>query len=780
MSHKSLLKALPGVRTLVFLPIKDLVSDKIIAGCFLWTASAGRMMSVNNDFAYLRAFGIGIASEVSRLNVEKLDKAKNTFIASMSHELRSPLHGILGSVEFLQDTAADSYQAGLITSIANCGRTLLDTLSNLLSYAKVSTLESANATMDVDLAVLVEEVVEAVCAGHAFKRMHSPRLASQLKDNLAQSMHSIARHNAGRLHSNDDNEVESSTDDIVCVLFDMSPSLSWNVNVNPGAVRRIVMNLVGNALKYTKRGFVAVSLRAKVKVDKLEAIFRVVDSGKGISQEFIDNHLFTPFKQEDTFASGTGLGLSIVKQLTESLGGTIQVESTVGRGTEIELSLMLPLGVEGVTYPDEEIRSIAAKTTNLRLCVLDPDGEKQKPERDHIRRLDATLSEVCSSWFGMEITSADKMPEANSDFFLYTEPPSLEYLMKHHGGKSNNQDTPLIIVCMNAEEAISISNQHSKVLAELGSIVEVIPQPCGPRKLAKVLDHCIQRREDMVGGTFDRKPSERQGDDEQLDLGSQEHLMSQNAKAKATPNSGDRPDWSSSRSFTEAKSGSDETPDKSDVSEKASALPEDVTDNPKQAQPRADTSTPFSKATALPEPPRPANASQRTESFSSVDASNHTPQASDSNDPDNSSLHILIVDDNKVNLDLLIKFVSKCNMTFEKAMNGQEAVDIFKSAIEKKKHFDYILMDISMPVMDGIEATKRIRRIEEENNGKHAGDTDDTAKTGVAGVAGDEEDMKRAKILALSAFANQETQDCLLYTSPSPRDGLLSRMPSSA
>jgi hypothetical protein len=114
MSHQRLLKNLPGVKNVIFLPLWDYIEEKMVAGCFLWTSSTGRMMNLDDDLSYLRAFGNTIMSEVSRMNALKDDRAKTTFIASMSHELRSPLHGILGSVEFLQETAADAYQAGLV------------------------------------------------------------------------------------------------------------------------------------------------------------------------------------------------------------------------------------------------------------------------------------------------------------------------------------------------------------------------------------------------------------------------------------------------------------------------------------------------------------------------------------------------------------------------------------------------------------------------------------------------------------------------------------------
>lgn len=263
MSHQQLLKNLPGVKNVIFLPLWDYVEEKMVAGCFLWTSSTGRMMNLDDDLSYLRAFGNTIMSEVARMNALKDDRAKTTFIASMSHELRSPLHGILGSVEFLQETAADAYQSGLINSISTCGKTLLDTLDHVLDYAKINKLgrnrmkkdarsnrlasatdspsESLSISAEIDLGLVVEEVVEAVCAGHAFKKMHTGELKSHDGPVVTMSRHSSASKvptaDGGNIHDGE-----------VAVLLDVSPRASWVVRTQPGALRRIIMNLLGESL----------------------------------------------------------------------------------------------------------------------------------------------------------------------------------------------------------------------------------------------------------------------------------------------------------------------------------------------------------------------------------------------------------------------------------------------------------------------------------------------------------------------------------------------------
>ncbi|KAH0375118.1 hypothetical protein KCU89_g18119, partial [Aureobasidium melanogenum] len=179
--------------------------------------------------------------------------------------------------------------------------------------------------------------------------------------------------------------------------------------------------------------------------------------------------LFVPFSQEDSFQPGTGLGLSIVRQIVDSLGGTIDIKSVQDVGTEVDVRMSLALADSSASdKPDNELISVAAKTKGLRLCLLDPNGEKEKYQNDNISRLDTTLSEVCWGWFEMEVTRASSLKDADADMYMYTEPPSVEYLLEHHSvnqsrtGGGRGKEVPLIIVCLNASEAVGITANHIK------------------------------------------------------------------------------------------------------------------------------------------------------------------------------------------------------------------------------------------------------------------------------------------------------------------------------
>lgn len=506
VDHKELLRKIPGAKTIVFLPLYDYAEDRLAGGCFLWTSSTGRMMNLDEDLSYLRAFGNSIMSQVGRINTQKNEAAKTTFIASMSHELRSPLHGILGAIEFLKETETTSYQTDLVNAIFTCGKTLLDTLNHVLDYSKINrlgraqmrrggrqsklinpsseTMESLSMTGIVDLALLVEEVVDSTAAGHTFQKL--PGVSGGNGNGSIEE----ESPDQGPLHSPDP-DIRSFQFGPISVLLDICPRSSWMVRTQPGALRRIIMNLFGNALKYTTSGYVLVSLRGQVNEDetRVDTVIKVIDTGKGMSEEFQRNRLFVPFSQEDTFQPGTGLGLSIVKQIVDSLGGSLEVRSQQNRGTEVDVRLTLQLGgprdaaaAVAAHQADETMQSVVRQTRGLNLRVLREAPDYMNSDA-RTRKLNETLVDTCSDWFGLKVLrdSEPDEAEAAADFYLFTAPPSCGVLEKHlQSQKAGTKQAPIVIVCPNAEEARRISRMQAHALTTYSEVVEVIPQPYVP------------------------------------------------------------------------------------------------------------------------------------------------------------------------------------------------------------------------------------------------------------------------------------------------------------
>ncbi|KAH7119644.1 hypothetical protein B0J11DRAFT_534236 [Dendryphion nanum] len=657
------LKILPNVRSLIFLPLWDPSSERWVAGGFIWTISKGRLMSPEAELPYLKAFGNTIASELARSSAQKADRAKSTFIASISHELRSPLHGILGSVEFLHDTVESSYQESLVSSIETCGKTLLDTIDHVLDYAKINKLRDASSrrrnrndgrpkkipgdnsilgvTTDFDLSQLVEEVCDTVCAGHNFRKTHSSE---------AGAFYEGADYSSNR-SGNDIGESSKPEDqpELVAVTLNVEPFVEWVVRSQPGALRRTVMNLLGNALKYTKSGFIQVTLsQESSSSDSCAFTLKVEDSGKGMSDEYQQSRLYAPFSQEDPFSTGTGLGLSIVKQIVDSLHGEIKVKSTLEVGTSILVSLRLARG-QGrnarITKTSEHAEdALKGKHVSIEFTSEGSSSRGGKRLRDSLRHGCRGLHMNIS----MGLNLAKTQPE-----FLLADPISIEKIFEN---QSNHLATTnlfsAIVVCADPLQKAVVEERFQRQFSTVGWVTEVIAQPCGPRKLARVLLDCHNRA-----------------------IQARQHsALSRSTSTYITPQA-------SSRLSTELVHRSiSDTMMKTISSSRVSAVKSPL---------------------ELPDPPEQTNIPEVViESPPPILVQDQIVPSVLPNLPPIPRL--LLVDDNAINLKLLVVFAKRQKLEYSEAINGLRAFETYKNAAlvskPQTKPFDFVLMDLSMPV----------------------------------------------------------------------------------
>jgi hypothetical protein len=254
-------RSFPTARQIVFLPLWDSTTSRWSA-CFGYNCCDFRNFSHNPEFLYCIAFSNCVITEISRLATVIADQQKSDFIGSISHEFRSPLHGILASCEFLGDTDCTTFQRSLVDTADGCARTLLDTINMVLDYSKINMLEknvskakrskrdtlwggdtSINAGLqthlniygDVDIAAITEEVVEGVATGHFFKDSVTNLDVHELMD---------AAPEGGKL-SNITNGTSVQRPK-VNIILDI-PQREWTFWSQAGALRRIVMNLFGNS-----------------------------------------------------------------------------------------------------------------------------------------------------------------------------------------------------------------------------------------------------------------------------------------------------------------------------------------------------------------------------------------------------------------------------------------------------------------------------------------------------------------------------------------------------
>jgi signal transduction histidine kinase len=229
----------PQARSLAFIPLWDDHRGRWFSGCIAWSTQVIRLLHKDSELSFLRAFGIAIMSEVAKLDTAMADKAKSDLLNSISHELRSPLHGILGSIEVLESSSLDSLQHGLVQTVDTCGRTLLDTINHLLDFSKINNFTRKNSkrqknseirqvdmlSLDSQIHVptITEEALETVFAGHTSFAAHTKTDCEQ------QSIDS---------HATRKEEVRLIVD------IEAKDYENWLFSTEGGAWKRLVMNLV--------------------------------------------------------------------------------------------------------------------------------------------------------------------------------------------------------------------------------------------------------------------------------------------------------------------------------------------------------------------------------------------------------------------------------------------------------------------------------------------------------------------------------------------------------
>jgi signal transduction histidine kinase len=319
-------EAFPGVRQLMFAPNWNAETSNWTSGCFVWSQNETRVLTSSTDLSFLNSFTKTVMAELSRLDTMLADRQKGDFIGSISHELRSPLHGILASAEFLVETATTSFQQNLISTVDSCGRTLLDTINHILDYSKINSFEcnwrpkarsrkakagSLAKTFEkplpsgappllriydiTDVAAVTEEVVEGIAVGQMY--IHDTDITDVTPENRGRTAGKGRRAESRTVGGC--GEAVDTVEERVEIIIDIDRE-DWLFMTQPGALRRVVLNLVGNATKYTIRG----TIKVRLQLEKLEGdsnakmmVLTVTDTGRGISPAFLSSKLFIPFAQ---------------------------------------------------------------------------------------------------------------------------------------------------------------------------------------------------------------------------------------------------------------------------------------------------------------------------------------------------------------------------------------------------------------------------------------------------------------------------------------------------
>ena len=268
-------------------------NDGAPAGCFV----------IVRDITRERATHRALSKALEE--AKQASQAKSQFLANMSHEIRTPMNGILGMAELLLGTQLDERQRRFVDSLYRSGEGLLDIINDILDFSKIEAGKLELEAIDFDLRSLVEDLIELLAP-----RAHQKRIE---------------------------------------LAFTMPADVPATVRGDPTRLRQILINIIGNAIKFTERGEVVLSV-TRVNGDNAgspgttQVRFVVRDTGIGMRPEAVER-LFSVFMQADQTSSrrygGTGLGLAICHQLVGLMRGTIRASSRVGEGSVFEIELPL-------------------------------------------------------------------------------------------------------------------------------------------------------------------------------------------------------------------------------------------------------------------------------------------------------------------------------------------------------------------------------------------------------------------------------------------------------
>jgi signal transduction histidine kinase/DNA-binding response OmpR family regulator len=298
----------------------------------------------------------------ARVAAEAASRAKSEFLANMSHEIRTPMNGVFGMAELLADTSLSSLQREYLLTLRSSADGLLSVINDILDVSKLEAGKLHLEALEFDLAEVVADATRTLA---------------------------VKAHQQG-----------------LELVHRVEPGGPELVVGDALRLRQVLLNLIGNGIKFTERGEVSVEVSvARESKDIWGAHFAVRDTGVGIAADEVER-LFAPFEQADMSTTrrhgGTGLGLTITRHLVERMGGRVWVDSTLGQGSTFHFTARFAVAAPGATpaAPAPGVAPAEVPLTGRRVLIVDDNHTNRR-----------VLEEMSSGW-GMRPLSVDSGPAA--------------------------------------------------------------------------------------------------------------------------------------------------------------------------------------------------------------------------------------------------------------------------------------------------------------------------------------------------------------------------------